>query len=298
MLAAFFPGQYDFFAQRRYNFTRIAGPFPHPILAGMMLAVGYWFTRWLEWTGKWPGKMPLLPISKIRFSQLLIIGGCLMTISRGPWIGAILAVLVVWLCRSRDKQALALNVFVLALIALPIYWAFTSYVSVSRNQSASETQESAAYRHELIEKYIVIVEERPTWGWGFTDDPRGGQAFPIVDGMGSIDNHYLLLALWHGEYALALMVMILVWTPIRLLIFGSRRSPDDPDGLLAFALAGVFITFAVSIGTAWLGGQTQPMLFMVVGWSEGLLLAPIRLRQAVNEPIVDCMPYQFERVMV
>ena len=36
--AFFFPGQFDAFAQRRYNLTRIAGPFPHAILCGMMLA--------------------------------------------------------------------------------------------------------------------------------------------------------------------------------------------------------------------------------------------------------------------
>jgi hypothetical protein len=296
--AIFFPGQFDSFAQRRYNLTRLAGPFPHAILAGMMLAAGFWFTRWLHWNGKWPGKVPFLPISKIRFCQLSIIGGSLMTISRGPWMGAIVAVLVVWVCQARDKRAMVVNACILLLVAVPIYWAGSSYVSVTRDQSATETQETAAYRHELIEKYIVIVQERPTWGWGFTDDPHGGQAFPILDGMRSIDNHYLLLALEHGEYALSVMVAILIWTPFRLLMYGVRHARDDPDGSLALMLAGVFVTFAVSIGTAWLGGQTQPMLFLIAGWSEGLLLAPIRMRQAVSEPLVRCMPYKFKRVMV
>lgn len=294
----FFPDQLDSFAQRRYNLTRIAGPFPHAILAGMMLAAGFWFTRWLSWNRRWPGKVPFLPINKIRFCQLAIIGGSLMTISRGPWMGAIVALLVIWLCRSRDKRAMLVNACFLVLVAAPIYWAATAYVSVARDQSASEMQESAAYRNELIEKYIAIVQERPTWGWGFTDDPRGGQAFPILDGMRSIDNHYLLLALQHGEYALAAMVAILIWTPFRLLVYGFRRGRDDPDGSLALMLAGVFITFAVSIGTAWLGGQTQPMLFLVAGWSEGLLLVPIHLREAISEPVISRMPYKFARVMV
>jgi hypothetical protein len=102
--------------------------------------------------------------------------------------------------------------------------------------------------------------------------------------MRSIDNHYLLLALWHGEYALALMVAILAWTPMRLAILGIRTSRDHPDAMVAFALTGVFITFAVSIGTAWLGGQTQAMLFLVVGWGEGLLLGPRLVRQTAKEP--------------
>jgi hypothetical protein len=295
--AFFFPGQFDAFAQRRYNLTRIAGPFPHAILCGMMLAGAYWFARWLEWTGSWPGKVPFLPISKVKFCQLAIFGGCLMTISRGPWLGAIVAIVVVWLCMSRDKRALAINAFVLALAAVPIFWAASSYVSVTRDQSASETQETAAYRHELIQKYIVIAEERPIWGWGFTDDPGGGQAFPILDGMKSIDNHYLLLALEHGEFALALMVAILIWTPLRLLIYAERRAYGDPDGLLAFVLLGVYITFAVSIATVWLGGQTQPMLFLVAGWSEGLLLVPSRVRQTMTQSVASPIPYKFERVM-
>ena len=57
-----------------------------------------------------------------------------MTISRGPWVGAIVAVVVVWLCMSRDKRALAVNAFVLTLAAVPIFWAASSYVSVTRDQ--------------------------------------------------------------------------------------------------------------------------------------------------------------------
>jgi len=292
----FFSDQFDSFATRRYNYTRIAGPFPHPILAGMMLMAAYRFARWLEWTDAWQGNVGGFPISKLRFCELAILGGSLMTISRGPWIGGIAAAIVIVICRARSKQLRALYILVLTIVAIPVYFAGKSYVSVERNAAASSTQETAAYRHELLEKYVAIAEERPTWGWGFTDKPDGGQAFPIVDGMTSIDNHYLLLTLEHGEYALALMIFILVWTPGRLLPFGLKRSRDDPTASLALTLAGIYIAFAVSIATAWLGGQTQPMLFLVAGWSEGLLLGPA-VEMTARQVVARRTTYRFQRVM-
>jgi hypothetical protein len=39
------------------------------------------------------------------------------------------------------------------------------------------------------------------------------------------------------------------------------------------------------------------MLFLVAGWSEGLLLAPSRVRHLVSEPSASPLPYKFERVM-
>jgi hypothetical protein len=292
----FFPAQADPFATRRYGFTRIAGPFPHPILAGMIFIAAYRFARWLEWTGNWPDNIRLLPTSKVRLCEFALIAGSLMTLSRGPWIGAVVAALAIAILRAESIGAIGLRALLIALIAIPAVWAVKSYVSVDRSAAASSTQETAAYRNELIQKYVAIAEERPTWGWGYTDK-GGGQAFPIVDGMTSIDNHYLLLALQHGEYALALMVFILLWTPLRLIVFRFRRLSEDPDALLALTLAGIYVAFAVSLGTAWLGGQTQPLLFLVAGWSEGLLLKPIA-EEVTEELPVQRRAFRFERIMV
>jgi O-Antigen ligase len=294
--AVFFPDQADPFATRRYGFTRIAGSFPHPILAGMVLIAAYRLARWLEWTENWPGDIPFLAISKARFCELALLGGSLMTLSRGPWVGGIAAALAISLCRVRSGYALALRMLLITVVALPAIWIVKSYVSVERGNAASATQETAAYRNELIQKYIAIAEERPAWGWGYTDK-GGGQAFPIVDGMTSIDNHYLLLALQHGEYALALMVIVLLWTPFRLIAFSVRRSYENAAALLMLSLAGIYIAFAVSLATAWLGGQTQPLLFLIAGWSEGLLLNPASER-VIEKVSLQERPFRFERIMV
>jgi O-antigen ligase len=141
----------------------------------------------------------------------------------------------------------------------------------------------------------VIAEERPEWGWGASDD---GQAlYPIVDGMQSIDNHYLLIALTYGMYALAAMVLILLWIPVRLFAFVLRHSRDEPMTALAVTMIGIFVIFIVSISTSWLGAQTQPLLFLSAGWSEALLLVPLLKNARVPSP-VRRVSYRFERVMV
>jgi hypothetical protein len=268
----------------RYGFVRIAGPWSHPILAGIILAVAYRTARWLEWTHNWPGNVPLLPISKARFCELALIVGGVMTISRGPWIGAIVAAAIVMLLRSRHRKHL--TAFALCLIfifSIPAYLSFDRNVDLDRYGPHEEAKRSAAYREELIEKYIVIAEERPVWGWG-------SSGFPVVDGMTSVDNQYLLLALTSGLYALAAMVLILLWVPARICRYGLLQSDDESKRSLAFTLTGIFILCALSIATVYLGAQTQPLLFVIAGWSEALLVAPSLIAARV--------PYRFQRVMI
>jgi hypothetical protein len=140
-------------------------------------------------------------------------------------------------------------------------------------------------------RYLAIVQERPTWGWGMG-------LFPVIDGMKSIDNHYLLLALNFGIYTLASMVLILLWMPMRLFRFGLRNSRDDPTTSLAVTLMGIFVVYIISIYTVWLGAQTQPMLFLVAGWSEALLVFHSPMMKTKVPLPVQRVTYQFERVMV
>src|SRR5277367_1755623 len=98
----------------RYGFVRVQGPWTHPILAGIILADAYRIARWLEWTHNWPGNVSLLSISKVRFCELAFLIGSLMTISRGPWIGAAVAAVLVMLLRAPHRT----YVTILACIAI------------------------------------------------------------------------------------------------------------------------------------------------------------------------------------
>lgn len=300
-------------ASFRYGFARISGPWTHPILAGMILAFAYRTARWLEWTGEWRGSVPFLSfslgntynrqgrspvvfISKARFCELALVVGSLMTISRGPWLGAAIAAVVMMLVRVRQRTYVTLlALFAAAIIAVPVYYASNSYVSLDRFDGSNEARESAAYRREMIEQYIVVAEERPQWGWGASETGQG--LYPRIENMDSIDNHYLLMALISGMYSLAALVLILLWVPARLLGFSLRNARDEPATSLAVTLLGSFILFAVAISTAWLGAQTQPLLFIIAGWSEALLLAPSFMTVEATPPVRE-ISYGFERVMV
>jgi hypothetical protein len=283
-------------ASFRYGFARIAGPWTHPILAGVILAVAYRTARWLDWTHSWPGNVPFLPVSWIRFSEIALLVGCVMTISRGPWLAASIAALIIVVIRARYRTYVAaLAIFVIFMAGFPIYNGLENYLSVSRSGTIDPEEESAAYRREMINKYIVVAEERPSFGWG---QNRSGQGlYPIIDGMVSIDNQYLLVALDFGFYALAAMVLILLWVPIRLCRFGLTHSGVEPAASLAVTLFGIFILCAISMSTVYLGAQTEPLLFLIVGWSEALLARrlPVTARVPARVPEVR---YGFERVMV
>jgi hypothetical protein len=288
-LGPIFPGMNVWVTTFRYGLPRIAGPYGHAIIAGMILVVGYRLTRWLDWSGEWPGNLPMLPISKVRFCEIWIVAAIAMTLCRGPWLGAAVAAVAVALGRALNrKRAIAYTAIALALASPPAYYAVKSYVSVSREDAASVSQETAAYRREMLETYVAVVEQRPTWGYG--------RNFPLEGGMTSIDNYYLLLALTHGVYALLALATLLIWMPVRLARLGARLPREDPAASLAFTMLGVYLAFAVSIATVYLGLQAVPLLSMVTGWSEGMLLAPVPAGETESAPIA-VRQFQFERVM-
>jgi hypothetical protein len=266
ILAPLFPGQYSAVWVARYGFLRPAGPYGHAILAGLMFAVGYRLTRWLEWGGYWPGNVSALPVSKVRFCQFCLIAGSVMTLSRGPWLAAGIAALVVGLGRARNRRhAIVVTALLILVVGIPFFQMARSYIWVERSQATSEMEETAAYRHELIERYIAIVEERPVWGWGRNN-------FPTIDGMRSVDNHYLLLALTYGEFVLALFVVIILSEMTRLTRFCASHHGSAFPGSIALTFLGIYFVVVVSIGTVWLGGQTVQLFFLILGWGEGLVL--------------------------
>jgi hypothetical protein len=96
--------------------------------------------------------------------------------------------------------------------------------------------------------------------------------WPKVPGQKSVDNHFLLLFLRHGIISTGFLIAILLITMIRL-FFHSMLQPiaDPPGSSLGFTLFSLHILIIWSIATVWLGHQTQPLLFLIVGWSEGYL---------------------------
>ena len=88
--------------QMRWGFGRIAGPFAHAILAGMIFLMGLIYCLWLRtFASQWGTRKILngLPLTVRGLVLWAIVAGLLMTQSRGPWIGVGLALILALLVR-------------------------------------------------------------------------------------------------------------------------------------------------------------------------------------------------------
>lgn len=293
-----FPGQgTEWYTTFRYGFTRIAGPYAHAILAGLVLMIGYRLQRWLEWSGGWERTfkvLPGLPISKARIITLGLIGGIIMTMVRGPWLGGIAGGVVAAIGRTRNRKLAMIRVAVVGVVVgLPAVTAFKAYVAVGRAGAKTESQETAAYRAELIDKYVGIAQERLVWGYG-------RNTWPKISTAPSIDNYFLLLWLMHGLVAVGFFVAAMVLTSFRLVRSDMRRPPPQPIGSgFGFTLAGIYVALFVTLGTVYMGLQAIPLFAIVTGWADGYLLHAQREGVAAAAvPVATLEPrFAFRRVV-
>jgi hypothetical protein len=293
----FFPGQGEgWITTFRYGLARIAGPYGHAILAGLVLVVGYRFQRWLEWSGNWEPRFRRLAglrISKARIISIGLAAGVGMTLVRGPWLGGILGAIVtaVGLTKNRKRALLVLAAGILA-IGVPAASMFYTYASVGRRAAKTDSQETAAYRLELVDKYIDIALQKRALGWG-------RNTWPKVPGMTSIDNYYLLLALMHGLAADALLVLLIIGTTVRLVLFELKRPlPRVRGASFGFTLAGIFVGFGVTIATVYMGLTVIPLFALLTGWAEGYLVSGPAEETGIRRPVtIVARGLTFRRVL-
>jgi hypothetical protein len=297
VLDRFFPYQgLGWITTFRWGFARVAGPYGHAILAGILMVVGFRIQRWLECSQHWeptPSFAKWLPIPQARVITLVLAAGVVMTLVRGPWIGAVLAALLVLIGRSHYRLLAITGTAALLLLAgIPAAIWFLDYVSVGRAGALTVSQETAAYRWELLSAYGDIAAAKLWLGWGLNDWPK-------VAGMPSIDNYFLLVYLMHGLLGLGFIVAILLSMPLRLLVRGMAEPLAKPAGSsLAFMLASLYAAFIVSLATVYLGLQAVPVLFLVTGWAEGYLRSAAGASAASPEAALgDVAGHGFRRVM-
>ena len=266
----FFPGQGDGWVTTfRYGLARTAGPFGHAILAGIVFLVGLHLQRWLEKSGYWEqnfAKLKLPGLTKSRALTITLFLGIAMTMVRGPQIGAVLAAAVCAIGSGPNPRQRARWVLLAILaVSIPAATVGYQYASVGRDAATTASQESAAYRKELIDKYVDIAQERSLLGWG-----RNG--WPKVLGMPSIDNYYLLLSLMHGVTATALLGLLIITLITKLLRNGIQAGQLKPTGSsLSFRLAGIYAGFAFAILTVYMGDNVIPVFFTLTGFAESYL---------------------------
>jgi hypothetical protein len=252
--------------QMRWGFGRIAGPYAHAILAGMIFLMGLIYCLWLRmFAPKWGTRKIFngLPLTVRGLVLWAIVAGLLMTQSRGPWVGVGLALVLALLVRKLPlgKATLA---FVLAVAAFSVlaYDYGNRYTDVDMNHAVSQEQKNAIYRRELVRTYMPIIRERKAFGWGIT-------TLPVLNGQSSIDNQYLLLAAAQGLTGLGLFLVILLGSMTRLYRLAQRPLGME-DRALVFAHLTVLMGLMAALTTVYLGEQALILLFFIVGWIQGM----------------------------
>jgi hypothetical protein len=265
VLDPLFPGDMGrgWVTTERYGFGRAAGPYAHAILAGVIFATGFRVQRWLQQNGHWSKGEK----TKARLLTAAMVAGMVMTQSRGPWLGAMIGSLAVVIGRAKNRSAmLAIVAALVVCVGTPAYLAFQAYVSVGRAGAESATQETAAYRKELVDNYTDIVLQKAAWGWGQNEWPK-------IPGMPSIDNHFLNLALRHGLIATGFFCLTLLGICFRLGMYCYNTPRTSPGSPLAFSMLAALIGLVISIVTVFLGENALMLCFVIVGWAEGLVIA-------------------------
>ena len=257
----------------RWGMARTAGTFEHPILACVMITAVYRLHRWLCWTGEWSkaqtgllgrlqGWSRKVPLPFHLQISLLLVLMALMTISRGPWVGGIAAAVLVAVGNARNrKRALWLVGACFLVGGLIGKMALDAYITPEQGAVLSGEAQTMLYRKVMIERYEAFLLERLWSGWGLTGVPK-------IQGMESVDNAFFLMALQHGVLAPAMFILIFIYAIASQIRFGLRA----PSGIapLGFTFSGVYLMCFIAFTTVYMGVQTEPLLFLLLGWGEGI----------------------------
>jgi len=254
------------FVQLRGGHTRIQVCFGHAIITGILLLIVILFNCWLIDIYKRDKTRlgPLLSkLGRYRLPAILLILFLYLTGSKGPMISTAVGYMILQISRFRNPKVGAVVIFsILAIGGAAVYTYLDKYTSATDTSNMGEEQASAIYRREMLTNYAPYIEEGGWLGWG-------ALSRPVVNGQFSIDNHYLLTQLTQGKLGLYLFLSMAVYsclsTARRALSFASHE-----DRLFAWTLLGCLLGLFVSLTAVWLGQQSAPVCFLLLGWSQSL----------------------------
>jgi dolichyl-phosphate-mannose--protein O-mannosyl transferase len=86
--------------------------------------------------------------------------------------------------------------------------------------------------------------------------------------MESIDNAFFLMALQHGILAVTVFAAIFLYAIASQLKFALKAPAGEPP--IGFTFAGIYVMCFIAFSTVYMGSQTEPMLFLLLGWGESI----------------------------
>jgi O-antigen ligase len=226
-----------------------------------------------------------------RIGIVLLIGGLISPLARGPWIGAAVILLIFALTAPNRARDMARLVFI-GVAALPLMMvtpvgkkilAYLPWVGTAETQTVD-------FREELFERSIAVIKRNPYFG--SFDYLSSSELQELATGRGLIDivNTYVGIALLNGLVGLFLFLGIFV-TAIYRIFKAMQRLADRSDEhyLLGQALLSVQVGILVMIGTV-----SSILTVPTVYWSVvGLGVAYVRMIE--NKLVASANPLDAEK---
>lgn len=263
----FFPDEaFAWKTQIRWGFGRVSGPWGQSELAGIIIIFTLMMAIWVGYAHPWREKFAAFPHHP--FLKRTLLFGLLAfflfsTQARGPWLGCIIALPIALVGKSRH---ILRNSILLACILVPVgAGAYTFAKLYTSGSAASNEQQTAQYRSQLIDNYVPVARLGGAWGWG--------QDFPRVEGQESIDNEYLFVWLIQGWVG-AVAFCLLAGESVLRTILAAIHAPTPQDRFFAFTFLGALVGMLLTITTVFLGNQTYQLFFLLAGWSQVMNTAP------------------------
>ena len=279
--------------QLRGGHGRMASAFSGAEPAGIAFAITACLNAWLVFLRKIKAPVDLgktlTMLEKYHVPGLLLLLYVWLTQSRGPQIAVIAAYLILQISRFKNTRMMTIVVGVLLVVGyLGASAYFSAYTKVSDGSAVSEQQSSAVYRRLMNELYAPIAEQGGWTGWGLV-------GIPHVQGLTSIDNHFLLVHLAWGRLAYFLFVLI-TWENIRVLVVRAWQFKTLPDRAFAVSMMAAMAVLWISLLTVYLGEQLPQVAFLLIGWTQAM--TPGKVASSSGTEIAESQnrKFAFQRV--
>ena len=230
---------------RRDNYLRALVSLGHPIVLGYVLVVAIGFYLFI--------KQSIHNEHLQRLGLFMLLGGLAATLSRGPWVGGGILLIMFILTGPHIFKRLAMLIMGLVIVTplISVIPGGERVINLLPFIGKVETG-SIDYREKLLENSITVISRNPLFG--SVDYLRTPEMQEMVQGEGIIDlvNTYIQIGLRHGLVGLGLFVGIFLG--ILFGIYRCRKNIPDKTSelyllgrsLIATLSAVLVIIFTVS----------------------------------------------------
>jgi len=254
----------------RGDSLRSSALFASPIVFGYMIVIGLGLLLFVQ---KYSNKTNL-----IKFIFIIFILALYLTKARGPWLGAIvMVILYIWSGQNRFGNFSKFTFgSVVAVIALSMTSFGEKLISMLPFVGSSDTHEASTveYRIQLLEQAQTLFQKKPLFGLANYRESSEMEAMRQGQGIIDVVNSYIDIGLSYGIVGLGLFLFIFLGLFFTVLKKVRSLPPEQQDliniGRSLYAILGAVLFIILTVSSI----NYIPIFYWLIA---GLCSAYIRL---------------------